>query len=119
MQQISKIQKICQDKGLGGHFFCGLDGIVQLRRETWRSEPNVRQKRANAHQPRLLAEVGLRDKVVEEGRDEAGSPVAPHHRVGLFVGMPGAQTNTQPGTDAAANSGRVIDKLQQHDTHQY
>jgi hypothetical protein len=44
VQQISKIQKICQDKGLGRHFSCGLDGIVQLRRETWHSKPNVSQK---------------------------------------------------------------------------
>ena len=86
MQKISKIQKICQDKGLGRQLSCGLECIVQLRRETGHSKPNVSQKGAYAHQPRLLAEVGLRDYVVEEGRDEAGSPVAPHHRAGLFVG---------------------------------
>ena len=38
MQQISKIQKICQDKRLGRQLSCGLDRIVQLRRETWCSD---------------------------------------------------------------------------------
>ena len=85
---------------------------LQLRRDCWRGEPQIREEGGDCHQPCTSHEVRAGHQVVEKWSQEAWCLVVPDHRVDLLIGVPHSQSHAQPRTSTSANARAVINKLQ-------